>query len=114
MLTYPQLILIKNIKYQLLMLKITLKSILATVISLGLLASCAYKKDGCGANCSSAKGNYKEENKLAPKDAKAEAKAEDKTTEKKAKKKVKKAKVVKTEASAEKTAEKTEEKPAKK
>ena len=99
------------------MLKITLKSILATVISLGLLASCAYKKDGCGANCSSAKGNYKEENKLAPKDSKAEkteAKAEEKTAEKKAKKKVKKAKVVKTEASAEKTAEKTEEKPAKK
>lgn len=95
------------------MLKITLKSILATVISLGLLASCATKKDGCGANCSSAKGNYKEENKLAPKDTKSEAKAETaKPAEKKAKKKAKKAKEVKADAST--PAEKTEEKPAKK
>lgn len=81
------------------MLKLTIKSFSTSLIALALLASCSYiKKDSkCGANCSSAKGNYKEENKLAPKDAKsenAENKADaNKTGEKKLKKRVKKAKV---------------------
>jgi hypothetical protein len=81
------------------MLKLTIKSFSTSMIALALLASCSYiKKDSkCGANCSSAKGNYKEENKLAPKDAKsenAENKADaNKTGEKKLKKRVKKAKV---------------------
>jgi len=81
------------------MLKLTIKSFSTSMIALALLASCSYiKKDNkCGANCSSAKGNYKEENKLAPKDAKsenAENKADaNKTGEKKLKKRVKKAKV---------------------
>jgi hypothetical protein len=81
------------------MLKITLKSFSTSIIALALLASCSYikKDEKCGANCSSAKGNYKEENKLAPKDAKsenAENKADaNKTGEKKLKKRVKKVKV---------------------
>ena len=81
------------------MLKLTIKSFSTSMIALALLSSCSYiKKDSkCGANCSSAKGNYKEENKLAPKDAKsenAENKADaNKTGEKKLKKRVKKAKV---------------------
>ena len=81
------------------MLKLTIKSITTSIIALGLLSSCSYikKTDNCGAHCSSAKGNYKEENKLAPKDAKsenAENKADaNKTGEKKLKKRVKKVKV---------------------
>ena len=100
------------------MLKITLKSLIASVISLGLLASCSYiKKDGkCNANCTSAKGNYKEENKLAPKDAKSEnseSKVDaSKTGEKKSKKRSKKSKEVKADAnvSAEKPADKSAKK----
>lgn len=81
------------------MLKLTIKSITTSIIALGLLSSCSYikKTDNCGAHCSSAKGNYKEENKLAPKDAKSENgenKADaNKTGEKKLKKRVKKVKV---------------------
>jgi len=100
------------------MLKISLKSLIASVISLGLLASCSYiKKDSkCSANCASAKGNYKEENKLAPKDAKSEnsySKADaTKTGEKKSKKRSKKSKEVTADAnvSAEKPAEKSAKK----
>ena len=96
------------------MLKITLKSLIASIISLGLLASCSYiKKDSkCHSNCSAAKGNYKEENKLAPKDAKSESsesKADaSKTGEKKSKKRSKKSKEIKadTNVSAEKSAKK--------
>lgn len=97
------------------MLKITLKSLIASIISLGLLASCSYiKKDSkCHhSNCAATKGNYKEENKLAPKDAKSESsesKADaSKTGEKKSKKRSKKSKEIKadTNVSAEKSAKK--------